>query len=89
MAGIKGIEGIGETYGDKLGALGIRTKAALLEAGATRKGRVELANRKAENLVEKMKAVNAERRLVRLLPALSKVRGWIAQAKELPRKVTC
>jgi predicted flap endonuclease-1-like 5' DNA nuclease len=133
MAGIKGIEGIGETYGDKLGALGIRTKAALLETGATRKGRaelagksglseklilgwvnradlfrvkgigtqyadllenagvdtvVELANRKAENLVEKMKAVNAEKKLVRLLPALSKVQDWIAQAKKLPRKVT-
>ena len=133
MAGIKGIEGIGDTYGEKLQALGIRTKAALLKAGATKKGRVdlaekagvseklilgwvnradlyrvkgigtqyadllenagvdtvvELATRKPENLVEKMKAVNAEKRLVRLLPALSKVQAWVAEAKSLPRVVT-
>ena len=133
MAGIKGIEGIGDTYGEKLQALGIRTKAALLKAGATKKGRVdlaeksgvseklilgwvnradlyrvkgigtqyadllenagvdtvvELATRKPENLVEKMRAVNAEKRLVRLLPALSKVQAWVAEAKSLPRVVT-
>ena len=133
MAGIKAIEGIGETYGEKLKALGIRSKAALLKAGATKKGRadlaarsgiseklilewvnradlyrvtgigtqyadllenagvdtvVELAGRKAENLVEKMRQVNAEKKLVRLLPALSKVQGWIAEAKTLPRAVT-
>ena len=133
MAGIKGIEGIGDMYGEKMKALGIRSKAALLKAGATKKGRadlaakagiseklilewvnradlyrvkgigtqyadllenagvdtvVELAGRKAENLVEKMKQVNAGRRLVRLLPALSKVQGWIAEAKKLPRAVT-
>ncbi len=133
MAGIKGIEGIGETYGEKLKALGIRSKAALLKAGATKKGRVdlalksgvseklilewvnradlyrvkgigtqyadllenagvdtvvELAGRKAENLVEKMAQVNAEKRLVRLLPALSKVQAWIAEAKTLPRAVS-
>ena len=133
MAGIKGIEGIGEVYGEKLKALGVRSKAALLEAGATKKGRaelaakagvgeklilgwvnradlfrvkgvgtqyadllenagvdtvVELANRKAENLVEKMTQVNADKRLVRQLPALSKVQDWIAQAEKLPRKVS-
>ena len=133
MAGIKGIEGIGDTYGEKLQALGIRTKAALLKAGATKKGRVdlaeksgvseklilgwvnradlyrvkgigtqyadllenagvdtvvELATRKPENLVEKMRAVNAEKRLVRLLPALSKVQAWVTEAKSLPRVVT-
>lgn len=133
MAGIKGIEGIGDTYGERMKALGIRSKAALLKAGATKKGRVdlaaragiseklilewvnradlyrvkgigtqyadllenagvdtvvELAGRRAENLVEKMKQVNAGRKLVRLLPALSKVQGWIAEAKKLPRAVT-
>ena len=133
MAGIKGIEGIGETYGETLKALGIRSKASLLEAGATKKGRaalaaksglseklilewvnradlyrvtgigtqyadllenagvdtvVELAGRKAENLVEKMKLVNAEKKLVRQLPALSRVQDWVAQAKKLPRKVS-
>lgn len=133
MAGIKGIEGIGETYGEKLQALGIRSKAALLEAGATRKGRVELAakaglseklilgwvnradlfrvkgvgtqyadllenagvdtvvelaNRKAENLAEKMRQVNAGKKLVRVLPTLAKVQDWIVQSKKLPRKVT-
>jgi predicted flap endonuclease-1-like 5' DNA nuclease len=133
MAGIKAIEGIGDAYGDKLKALGIRSKAALLKAGATKKGRVdlaarsgvseklilewvnradlyrvkgigtqyadllenagvdtvvELAGRKAENLVEKMRQVNAEKRLVRLLPPISKVQAWIAEAKKLPRAVS-
>lgn len=133
MAGIKGIEGIGEAYGEKLKALGIRSKAALLKAGGTKKGRVELAarsglaeklilgwvnradlyrvkgigtqyadllenagvdtvvelaTRKPSNLLSKMKAVNAERKLVRVLPTLPKVEAWVAHAKALPRAVT-
>ncbi|MEA2112221.1 MAG: DUF4332 domain-containing protein [Campylobacterota bacterium] len=45
----------------------------------------QLATRNAENLVVKMEEVNAERNLVRKVPVLSQVQGWIAQAKELPR----
>lgn len=133
MAGIKGIEGIGEAYGEKLKALRVRSKAALLKAAGTKKGRVELASRsglseklilgwvnradlyrvkgvgtqyadllenagvdtvvelatrKGSNLLEKMKAVNAQRRLVRVLPTLRRVEAWVAHAKALPRAVT-
>ena len=37
------IEGIGPTYAEKLGNLGVHTTADLLEKGATKKGRIELA----------------------------------------------
>ncbi len=43
MASISAIEGIGETYGAKLKALGISTTEALLERAATPKGRRDLA----------------------------------------------
>ncbi len=48
----------------------------------------QLATRNAENLTAKMEEVNAERKLVRKVPVLSQVEGWIAQAKELPRILT-
>ncbi|MCL4806781.1 MAG: DUF4332 domain-containing protein [Thermoanaerobaculia bacterium] len=47
-----------------------------------------MAGRKAENLFERMKQVSAEKRLVRQLPALAKVRDWIAQSKKLLRRVS-
>jgi len=43
MAKITDIEGIGPAYGEKLQAAGIRTVAALLKAGASPKGRKDLA----------------------------------------------
>jgi predicted flap endonuclease-1-like 5' DNA nuclease len=127
------VEGIGEVYAAKLTDAGIGTAQALLKAGATPKGRkeiaeksgisdkllltwvnhvdlfrikgvgeeyadlleragvdtvLELAQRKAENLLEKMTAVNEEKKLVRRLPVLSVVADWIEQAKQLPRVVT-
>jgi hypothetical protein len=48
----------------------------------------ELAQRKADNLLETMTAVNAEKKLVRRLPVLSQVQSWVEQAKKLDRKVT-
>lgn len=42
---IRKIEGIGEIYAQKLAEIGITTLEALLEKGATRKGRQELAER--------------------------------------------
>ncbi len=48
----------------------------------------QLATRNAANLTAKMEVVNAERKLVRKVPVLSQVEGWIAQAKELPRILT-
>ena len=133
MAKLTDVEGIGEVYAKKLKDAGVATTAALLELGATPKGRKdiveksgisdklilewvnhvdlfrikgvaeeyadlleeagvdtipELAQRKAENLLEKMTAVNAEKKLVRRLPVLSQVVDWIEQAKQLPRVIT-
>lgn len=45
MANIKEVEGIGNTYGEKLEAAGVRTQEALLEQGATKKGREDLAEK--------------------------------------------
>jgi predicted flap endonuclease-1-like 5' DNA nuclease len=42
MASIMQVEGIGEAFAEKLRAAGIRTTDALLEAGATPKGRLEI-----------------------------------------------
>jgi predicted flap endonuclease-1-like 5' DNA nuclease len=133
MASIIRVEGIGEAYAEKLRAAGIRTTEALLEAGATPKGRTqieeqtgiahslilewvnhvdlwrikgvaeeysdlleeagvdtcpELAQRRPDNLFEKLVAVNLEKQLVRRLPTQSQVANWIAQAKALPRIIT-
>jgi predicted flap endonuclease-1-like 5' DNA nuclease len=133
MASIVQVEGIGEAYAERLKAAGIRTTDALLEAGATAKGRKEieekthiahslilewvnhvdlwrlkgvaeeysdlleeagvdsipeLAQRRADNLFEKLVAVNQEKQLVRRLPTQAQVANWIEQAKALPRIVT-
>lgn len=132
MAKLTDVEGIGEVYAKKLKDAGVSTTEALLEMGATAKGRKdlveksgisdklilewvnhvdlfrirgvaeeyadlleeagvdtvpELAQRNAENLLEKMTAVNVEKKLVRRLPVLSQVVDWIEQAKQLPRVI--
>jgi predicted flap endonuclease-1-like 5' DNA nuclease len=69
------VKGIGEEYADLLEAAGVDTVP-------------ELAQRNAQNLYQKLGQVNAEKRLVRRMPALSQVGDWISQAKNLPRKVT-
>jgi predicted flap endonuclease-1-like 5' DNA nuclease len=69
------IKGIGEEYSDLLEFAGVDTV-------------VELARRNPANLFEKLEEVNTARKLVRKLPALSLVEGWVAQAKDLPRVIT-
>jgi predicted flap endonuclease-1-like 5' DNA nuclease len=133
MYAITMIEGIGEKYAQTLKHVGINTVEALLEAGATPKGRddletktgishklilkwvnaadlfrirgiaeeyshlleaagvdsvMELAQRKPENLRQKLAEVNGDGKIVRALPAESVVTGWVEQAKILPRKIT-
>ncbi len=133
MTKIIAVEGIGEVYAQKLLAAGIATVEALLEVGASPKGRQglcdktgiaaslilewvnrvdlfrikgigeeysdllevagvdtvpELAQRNAENLYQKMVAVNQEKKRVRKLPTQAQVGDWVEQAKKLPRKVT-
>ncbi len=130
MTKIVDVEGIGEVYAQKQAEAGIATTQALLEKGATPKGRkevaaktaigdalilkwvnhvdlsrikgigseyadlleaagvdtvVELAKRVPANLSKKMAEINLEKKLVRKLPAESRVTDWVAQAKKLPR----
>lgn len=68
------IKGIGEEYSDLLENSGVDTV-------------VELANRNADNLMEKITEVNKQKKLVRRPPALSMVQDWIKQAKTLPRVI--
>ena len=69
------IKGVGEEYADLLEVAGVDTVP-------------ELAQRNPGNLYQKMVEVNEEKKLVRQLPTEAKVKDWVAQAKELPRKIT-
>ena len=69
------IKGVGEEYADLLEEAGVDTV-------------VELAQRKADNLLSKMAEVNAKKNLVNKMPSESQVKDWIAQAKKLPRAVS-
>jgi predicted flap endonuclease-1-like 5' DNA nuclease len=69
------IKGVGAEYGDLLEEAGVDTVP-------------ELAQRKAENLLEKLTEINTKKKLVRRLPVLSQVKAWIEQAKVLPRVIT-
>ncbi|MDX9916575.1 MAG: DUF4332 domain-containing protein [Gudongella sp.] len=133
MAKIDAIEGVGAAYAAKLIEAGIDKTEKLLDAGATKKGRIklaeetgisekliltwvnhcdlyrvkgigpqyaeileaagvdsvpELATRRADNLLNKMKEVNEQKKLVRGLPAQKQVENWILRAKDLPKVVT-
>lgn len=69
------IKGVGEEYADLLEEAGVDTV-------------IELAQRKADHLLEKMTEVNKQKKLVRQLPTLPKVIYWIEQAKKLQRVIT-
>ena len=69
------VKGVGEEYADLLEEAGVDTV-------------VELATRKADNLLKKMTEVNTSKNLVNKMPALSQVEDWVAQAKKLPRAVS-
>lgn len=69
------IDGVGEEYADLLEEAGVDTVR-------------ELAQRNPTNLYKKMVSVNAEKNLVRKLPAASQVEEWVAKAKKLPRVIT-
>jgi uncharacterized membrane protein len=72
MADLYRINGIGQEYAELLEAAGVDTV-------------LELAQRVPPNLLEKMAAANAQKKMVRRLPDLSLVESWVAQAKSLPR----
>ncbi len=73
-ADLSRVKGISTQYADLLECAGVDTVP-------------ELAQRNAENLHTKMQEVNSEKNLVRQVPGLTKVEDWVAQAKQLPRKV--
>jgi predicted flap endonuclease-1-like 5' DNA nuclease len=69
------IKGVGSQYSDLLEKSGVDTV-------------VELSNRIAEHLYNKMVEVNKAKNLVNKMPGPKQVKGWIEQAKKLPRVVT-
>ena len=69
------IDGIGPQFSELLEAAGVDTVK-------------ELKHRKPENLQPKLEEVNAEKKLVRRVPALKEVEKMIAQAKELKPMMT-
>lgn len=74
MADLFRIKGIATQYAELLEAAGVDTVK-------------ELAQRNPENLQATMAKVNAERKLVRVVPGVATVRNWVEQAKSLPRAV--
>lgn len=74
LADLFRIKGIGEEYSDLLEEAGVDTV-------------VELSNRNAQNLYDKIMETNNKKKLVRRPPALSMVEDWIKQAKKLDRIV--
>ena len=68
------IKGVGGQYADLLEAAGVDTVP-------------ELAGRNAEKLTETLTRTNDEKHLVRAVPTVPRVTGWIRQAKSLRRAV--
>jgi predicted flap endonuclease-1-like 5' DNA nuclease len=66
------VDGIGSEYSDLLESSGVDTV-------------VELATRKAENLLQTLTKVNKEKNKTRRTPNLAEITGWIQKAKKLPR----
>jgi predicted flap endonuclease-1-like 5' DNA nuclease len=68
------IKGVGSEYSDLLEAAGVDTV-------------MELAQRNADNLYQKLNETNAIKALVRRLPTPGQVEDWVEQAKRLPRAI--
>ncbi len=75
MADLYRIKGVGSEYSELLEAAGVDTVK-------------EMRNRNAVNLYEKMKEINAKKKLVRQLPGLKKVEGFVSAAKKLDPVIT-
>jgi predicted flap endonuclease-1-like 5' DNA nuclease len=71
VADLMRIAGIGAEYAELLEAVGVETMS-------------ELRQRCAPSLAERMRRVNADRRLTRAVPSTTRVARWIDQAKTLP-----
>jgi predicted flap endonuclease-1-like 5' DNA nuclease len=69
------VKGIGEQYSDLLAAAGVDTV-------------LELAQRRPDHLHQKLVETNEVKKLVREVPGLEHVAGWVEQARHLPRVVS-
>ena len=69
------IKGVAEEYSELLEAAGVDTVK-------------DLKGRKASNLAARIAEVNADRKLVRQIPAEKTVAGWIEQAKTMQPVLT-
>ena len=69
------VKGIGEQYSDLLAAAGVETV-------------LELAQRRADHLHQKMVETNEAKKLVRVVPGPEQVAEWVKQAQKLPRVVS-
>lgn len=69
------IKGVGSEFSELLEAAGVDTVP-------------ELATRNPGNLTAAMAKVNDEKKLTRRVPTEAEVAKWVAEAKELPRKLT-
>ena len=69
------VKGIGEQYSDLLAAAGVETV-------------LELAQRRADHLHQKMVETNEAKKLVRVVPGPEQVADWVKQAHKLHRVVS-
>ena len=69
------VKGVGEHYSDLLAAAGVETV-------------LELAQRRADHLHQKLVETNQAKRLVRVVPGPEQVADWVQQAQKLPRAVS-
>lgn len=72
LSRVKGVAGV---YSDLLEKAGVDTVK-------------ELATRNADNLAAKIAEVNEQLNLTQRLPTADDVKGWVEQAKDLPKKLT-
>jgi len=75
MCDLMRIRGVAEEYSELLEAAGVDTVK-------------ELKHRNAANLAAKMAEVNAERKLVRVVPGEKSISKWVAEAKTLEPMMT-
>lgn len=75
MADLMRINGVGGEFAELLEAAGVDTVK-------------ELRHRNAESLAEKMKEINSQKHLTRIVPSAKTVSGWIEQAGKISAVVT-
>jgi predicted flap endonuclease-1-like 5' DNA nuclease len=69
------VKGVAEQYSDLLAAAGVDTV-------------LELAQRRADHLHQKLVETNQAKRLVRVVPPEDHVAAWVEEARKLPRIVS-